>query len=293
MNSIAGVIATALLATAAVGADPSNPADQYTAIFREYSPISGGMRLADTDLGRKEAVTLLGSFAPKFLDLAEKYPEDPIALKSMRTAAQIVVTRDSGAFNCWITNREHLPGDAADGSAARIVEILLRDHLESDQLGPLLDRMRYGYRLVFGEGLQTVLEKNPHPEMQGLACLALAQHLNDRLKMAQVADGRPELVERFSAIFGEEYLREIRRMRDAGLAKRIETLFERAAAEFGEVDFRAGTVGETANSELNEIRNLSIGRTAPNIEGTDENGTEFKLSDYRGKVVLLYFWTEL
>ncbi|NQU49722.1 MAG: redoxin domain-containing protein [Planctomycetes bacterium] len=28
------------------------------------------------------------------------------------------------------------------------------------------------------------------------------------------------------------------------------------------------------------------------IEGKDQDGIPFKLSDYRGKVVLLYFWLE-
>jgi hypothetical protein len=31
-------------------------------------------------------------------------------------------------------------------------------------------------------------------------------------------------------------------------------------------------------------------RPAPEIQGTDANGFAFKLSDYRGKVVLLDFW---
>lgn len=35
---------------------------------------------------------------------------------------------------------------------------------------------------------------------------------------------------------------------------------------------------------------LAIGKIAPEIEGTDVNGMPFKLSDYRGKVVLLDFW---
>jgi hypothetical protein len=30
--------------------------------------------------------------------------------------------------------------------------------------------------------------------------------------------------------------------------------------------------------------------TAPEIVGTDQDGKEFKLSDYRGKVVMLDFW---
>jgi hypothetical protein len=35
---------------------------------------------------------------------------------------------------------------------------------------------------------------------------------------------------------------------------------------------------------------LAIGKVAPEIEGEDVNGKSFKLSDYRGKVVVLDFW---
>ncbi len=47
-----------------------------------------------------------------------------------------------------------------------------------------------------------------------------------------------------------------------------------------------------AASEANvfEIQNLAIGKTAPEIEGEDVAGVAFKLSDYRGKVVMLDFW---
>jgi peroxiredoxin len=37
------------------------------------------------------------------------------------------------------------------------------------------------------------------------------------------------------------------------------------------------------------VRDLMIGRTAPEIVGKDYDGVEFKLSDYRGKVTVLYF----
>lgn len=33
-----------------------------------------------------------------------------------------------------------------------------------------------------------------------------------------------------------------------------------------------------------------VGKLAPEIEGEDVDGVPFKLSDYRGKVVLLDFW---
>jgi cytochrome oxidase Cu insertion factor (SCO1/SenC/PrrC family) len=39
-----------------------------------------------------------------------------------------------------------------------------------------------------------------------------------------------------------------------------------------------------------ENPNLAIGKPAPEIAGEDIDGKQFKLSDYRGKVVLLDFW---
>lgn len=50
------------------------------------------------------------------------------------------------------------------------------------------------------------------------------------------------------------------------------------------------TFGEVAIHELFELKNLRVGKVAPEIEGVDLDGTPFKLSDYRGKVVMLDFW---
>jgi cytochrome oxidase Cu insertion factor (SCO1/SenC/PrrC family) len=50
------------------------------------------------------------------------------------------------------------------------------------------------------------------------------------------------------------------------------------------------TLGEQASNHLFELRNLVVGKSAPDIEAEDLDGTPFKLSDYRGKVVLLDFW---
>ncbi len=47
---------------------------------------------------------------------------------------------------------------------------------------------------------------------------------------------------------------------------------------------------QQAKDALFEIENLQVGCTAPDIVAKDTDGVEFKLSDYRGKVVLLDFW---
>jgi hypothetical protein len=45
-----------------------------------------------------------------------------------------------------------------------------------------------------------------------------------------------------------------------------------------------------ADQMLFELDNLQVGCKAPEIEGADTDGVAFKLSDYRGKVILLDFW---
>jgi len=71
----------------------------------------------------------------------------------------------------------------------------------------------------------------------------------------------------------------------------VEALLEQAAAKHGDVKLPfGGTVGDNARTELFAMRHLAVGKVAADIEGPDQDGVRFKLSDYRGKVVLLYFW---
>ena len=50
------------------------------------------------------------------------------------------------------------------------------------------------------------------------------------------------------------------------------------------------TLADAAKSRLDEMENLVVGKPAPAIEGTGMDGRPLKLSDYRGKVVVLVFW---
>jgi cytochrome oxidase Cu insertion factor (SCO1/SenC/PrrC family) len=52
--------------------------------------------------------------------------------------------------------------------------------------------------------------------------------------------------------------------------------------------FRARNAGAPQPTQVAE--GPHIGEVAPEIEGEDLDGTKFKLSDYRGKVVVLDFW---
>ena len=109
------------------------------------------------------------------------------------------------------------------------------------------------------ELLEAVLAKNPHREVQAHACYALGKLLKRRAE--------------------EES--------DPKLTQRARGLFERFMAEYAQV---APDLEERAGRMLSELRRLTVGKVAPEIEGKDLKGRKMKLSDYRGQVVLLTFW---
>jgi peroxiredoxin len=70
------------------------------------------------------------------------------------------------------------------------------------------------------------------------------------------------------------------------------TLFQKVIDEFPELRIETNypqNAAELAKGELYVLRNLCIGQQAPEITGKDIYGKEMKLSDYRGKVIVLDF----
>ncbi len=269
------------------------PAEQFRALQKKYNLIGGKFRKAKTDRDRKLAVEELGSLTSKSIKLAEENPKDPIALKVLRQAVQSLISVDSLAQHTTEMNKEHFPQGSEEAAASKIIQILTRDHIKSDQLGIICDRMRYGARQEFVIFLSSVIELSPHRKVQGMASLALAQLKHTHLRMMDLAADRKILSNRYDHIFGKNFLDSIGgRNRDA-IAKRVEKLYQKALpyTDVTNIPFK-NSVSEKAKAELYDLQHLSLGKKAPEIQGPDQDGKPFKLSDYRGKVVLLYFWME-
>ncbi len=254
-----------------------------------YNVASAGLRKATTDKERKLAVDRMSTFPSRFLELAEQTLNEDMGLKIMKQAVQAVGSADSAALNAWEMNQAEFPTRKADDSAGKIIGVLLREnHVASDKIGPICDRMRYGYRMEWAEFLRKVVASNPHPEMKAQASLALACFLRDRMRMVELADDRPAYAESLDAVFGKAYLENLRKLGTKELARKAEAQFERALEYSGGKE----AIAEPAALGLRELRHLAVGKPAPEIERRDQDGVQFKLSDYGGKVVLLYFWVE-
>ena|SRR5688572_23669317 len=55
-------------------------------------------------------------------------------------------------------------------------------------------------------------------------------------------------------------------------------------------NYRETEAAKRAKRAIYAMENLGVGMVAPDFTATDQDGVEFKLSDYRGKVVVVGFW---
>jgi AhpC/TSA family len=285
---LAGTFLMLLLLVVGVGSSaqdkPPTPAEQFKALRKE-ADRAGSSSVPLTD---EERLKFVGrayqrryELAVKFLELAETYPRDPIALDALMQAV-------------WQVNGTPWPVELVgeDTARPRAFELILRDHIKSDKLGPLCQRVSYGFSKEYETFLRAVLAKNAHKDVQATACLSLGRFLNGRLQRLDLCKEEPERAKEFAGLFGKDYLADLLRQDRDKVLKEIEAVFEQAAQKYGDAKLPDGeTAAERAKTELFGLRNLSVGKVAPDIEGEDQDGKRFKLSDYRGKVVLLDFWS--
>ncbi len=265
---------------------PVTPSEQYQTLRKAYDKAAN----SDVLLTDAERLKFIGrvykhrnALAQQFLALAEEHPDDPIALDALIKAA-------------WQVNTTPWPVELVgeDTARGRVFEIILRDHIRSEQIGPLCQRVCRGFRREYEAFLRAAAETNPHKGIRATAILSLGHFLNNRLQRIDLFREQPGLSKEFAGLYGKEYLSELQRQDRGTAAREIEAVFEQAIKDYGEVKLARGkVVAERARAALFEIRNLTVGREAPDIEGDDQDGKRFKLSDYRGTVVLLEFWSHV
>jgi thiol-disulfide isomerase/thioredoxin len=116
---------------------------------------------------------------------------------------------------------------------------------------------------------------------------ALARHLKEKAELPAKLAGWSER----AALYTPERVAQLRKADVSKLEAEALELLDGLVADGVREEFQPGvTLAEAARTAAHEIRNLAVGKTAPEIVGEDLDGRPMRLSDYRGKVVVLSFW---
>ncbi len=185
----------------------------------------------------------------------------------------------------------------------RAVALLIRDHLDDERLKEICRRVAKGLSPSAETLLRTAMEKSRNRDVRGVACLGLAEYLLTKAEVAKDPwfQDKEKMKDPFAAFIvarlEPDYFLYLRGSRPPEAYAESRRLFERALKDYSDVVFwqaptdpaRRTMIGEITRRMLNEFP-TKVGAPAPEIEGEDLDGKPMKLSDYRGRVVVLGFW---
>jgi S1-C subfamily serine protease/peroxiredoxin len=141
---------------------------------------------------------------------------------------------------------------------------ILEDYSDSEWLDRIVLAMSASPHEPAWEFMRRLLETTENSDLRGISCYCLAS----ALRLA------PEM--------------------DAAREAEVLALLDRVCKEFSDVRLGAGqdALGMLAEQQIFHVKFLSIGKVPPEVSGEDSDGIAFRLSDYRGRVVLLDFWAD-
>jgi thiol-disulfide isomerase/thioredoxin len=157
--------------------------------------------------------------------------------------------------------------------ATRAADLLIRDHISNPDMKPLVRQFAdqidpNGTRLLLA-----LIEKNPDRKIQAQACKALVKSREQVVALAAAISGDADVRKETEEALGKEKVQAILSGREK---------FEKERKEYADL----------LKTKFPEVRvvDLSMGKEAPELVSQDLAGKPVKLSDLRGKVVVLDFW---
>jgi len=262
---IPAVLIFAAASPALARRDDPKPSEQLSKLATDYNEIFKTFRKAvqadrSQDARRaaaKEAEKSLKEWTEKALDAVKKYPAESETVDVIQKLME--------------RNKEHV---------GELVAILRKDHKSDPRLARMVGGLYSSDDEAAWKFALEIADSHPDRAVRGRASLMIGRIA----KMEWVSFEEPR---------GEkpDYSAEkVERLR-----KNSETYLTRAAKEYADVKEDRGdeTIGPEAKAQLIGLANmpkLKVGKEAPDIEGVDLKGEKMKLSDQRGKVVLLVFW---
>jgi thiol-disulfide isomerase/thioredoxin len=209
---------------------------------------------AEKDKIREEAMAMMPKFAEKMIAIAQGDPKNPEALDVLIQAMQL----------------------ARGGPVAlKAADLIAENHAANPKLKALMPNIGTmgdaGTKLLKG-----IAAKATDKTVKGTALYYVGAGM---LEAADSPMSGPPLT-------GEK---------QAAAFKEAETALKQVASEYGSVEFtnprgETQTIAKAVEGQLFFLNNLTIGKVLPDSIVEDLDGKKAKISDHRGKVVVLDIW---
>jgi len=195
------------------------------------------------------------SFAPRFLAFAEKNPKDPSALDSLATAMQTA----GGANEKNSVYRQAL-------------KMVRSGYLDKPEIKKLFNVLAYSNDDESTQVMKEIIAKHPERKVQARAAKALANGFENMARQAKMIQNNPQMRKNF-----EEQM-------DKAM---VETMLVKA----DQYTKDAAELTKLVQEKYSDVfPNLSIGQPAPEVINKDLDDKTVKLSDLKGRVVVLDIW---
>jgi thiol-disulfide isomerase/thioredoxin len=285
-NRATVMLVLVLIASLARAADGPKPAELLDGLKREAkvaqedlnlvlkSPAPQAKKREAFSNRRAKAVDL----ARRALLLAKLYPDSAEAPEAL----------------VWIhfgVSGGNTGGMTAECDAA--YDLLASRYLDREIILPVCRRAWHDSENTHAEAfLRAAADRSPDVQVRALACYCLALRQQELTQLVRLLDD-PIRGQAFQKRLGSERASQLGKLDSVQIMREAEKLFERTVREYPALQPLGKDkppLGELAEGKLFQVRNLEIGCTVPEIEAEDVDGKPLKLSDFRGKVVVISFW---
>jgi thiol-disulfide isomerase/thioredoxin len=262
---MAGLLAGALAATAAFADDPAakdkkTKAETFAELEKEFAQAQEELQKIFNDSEKKQEEKreahnkFIHRFSPAFLQFAKTHPNNPKAMDALILA----LSTSGGPFA-----KERLMDKVLPAFEPYVAKPEIKKAIPA--LGQMFDAEA-------DKVLHEVIAKNPDHKIQASACKTLVQALENREELISRVRDDEQIRKRFEENAGKQTV-------------------EKLLATSPKIKKEAAALNKKLHENYGDIYpDVSVGRPAPEVEMETVEGKRAKLSELRGKVVVLDIW---
>lgn len=285
LTRIAWILTVLLVPAVTVGADQKST-ETLASLKKEqeaaWDELAEGRKPGTSEADKKKAVEhfyeTVGELGRRAVAFAKKHPGTSESVEALVWAHDATTENDPEL-------------------AGVIYNLLAKSYLDSDAILRLCGFawLDAGKDPQVEQFLRTAIERSRNIKVRALCYYSLGKHQFRLARLTRDLNDpvRGEILSENIESLGPAFQQRLQGLDPNKLEHEAEACFERTIQDFGDLrplGKEVPPMRELAEGMLFKMYHLSIGRTAPEIEGEDIDGHPMKLSDFRGKVVLVSFW---